>query len=1188
MAIGQLLRGLLLLTFLVRSSCSTADSIAGLAAGLGSQLLQAALKNATAGAEETNGTVSKDLVRSIARDSSQLLASTASLAIKLRDEASNALRRNIPPNLASIQDDAQLLQAAGADADALHASGALTEADVPSDVSAKKTVQDPRFHAPVTLDSSVVKIPQYCMRIGSPAFGSTYSNNRAGDLREAILGGLAPLTGGKYECLGTDGNLQQPSLDPAIALYCLTRVKAKVLLCSTAQRVSAAALLINATHSLDPWMKATLGSAQAASLGVVWQRIAMADSGIERFYPGTVWMEQNLPGYERFDPRMQSWFLAAASAPRSVVFVLDTGGSMDEFDRQYVGKQVTLSLLGSLGPADSVALVLATKSVARVYGCGMQGGCQLSNATGLKSRLCAADNVTAGWMQLAAKSWLPNGLVNLGDAISSALDVFENEAAAVSSSKQARKEVVLVTNGYSPSPPASVSDRLLQLGVSLHVVTLGADSSMYEKTWMTGMACTAGAAGSFTRIPYRFAWQQQAGERFAVSSRKFQSSDSTVAVSQVQLGGPHNQPLLTFSAPIFSSLLNFGSSSPEDQKLVAVAAVSVSPQLAFTGAQTSLASNPSVKPLVETNKVVQLLVVDAGGRLLFSPSLSPSSTGFKFAVDVEGEQFTQLLAAAAAAETYGPVLLQQRLLNTSQQTSSSWQLGPSVARAFLFAQGDSIVAHLNLSFVLAVGSFGWSVEETPAGLVVSRYTSGFPVTNLQQLGSKELVTFYYQLQTDPSSLNAVDGSTVENIFPAGKQLTLQTSVFAFSSISLVDGAQLGSFTFTSSSVLSLQNWLLSVTLTASGQVTPTPPAGLPAGGFEKRAVRDVLATSLLNEAWKESWGRRAALAGTLLGTWRFLQVGMASGVVRTYPGRFFPAPPAVTQEVWYVRGVEGACDSTVIVSGPQTDTVDGSTIVSISTALLEVRPGEAASGVCRSRQIAGVAGAQLLFVSFTQATLGSWSECAYKQGASWCLLLDSQLSVVAASPGKPSIAAFSSGLFLGEVEPALLRALDSLGLLQTPAVLQQGGSPVVSRAVVLVLKSSWVEVEAEGVDGATCLSQVKFVLAVVPGSNLFLVHADASAASASSCRNASLVSRSSFLADKAAMLRAGAQEARRCGSVRYGGCSSCFLAAGTDSTVSAKGGDVLWSDTSLWERQAGGAWRTRLRVVEKVVGMVLS
>ena len=133
MAISQLLCGLLILTFLVRTSCSTADAIAGLAAGLGSQLLQvvneaaaapllqAALKNATAGAEETNGTVSKDLVRSIARDSSQLLASTASFALKLRDEASNALRGNIPSNLASIQDDAQLLQAAGADADALHA-----------------------------------------------------------------------------------------------------------------------------------------------------------------------------------------------------------------------------------------------------------------------------------------------------------------------------------------------------------------------------------------------------------------------------------------------------------------------------------------------------------------------------------------------------------------------------------------------------------------------------------------------------------------------------------------------------------------------------------------------------------------------------------------------------------------------------------------------------------------------------------------------------------------------------------------------------------------------------------------------------------------------------------------------------------------------------------------------------------
>eukprot|EP00960_Hanusia_phi_P006927 197164-Hanusia_phi.AAC.3 len=566
-----------------------------------------------------------------------------------------------------------------------------------------------------------------------------------------------------------------------------------------------------------------------------------------------------------------------------------------------------------------------------------------------------------------------------------------------------------------------------------------------------------------------------------------------------------------------------------------------------------------------------MLAVDAGGRMLFSPSLSPSVSDFSYVYDVEGEQLTKLLAAAAAADAYGPVLLQQRLLNTSQQTSSSWRLGPSVTRAFLFARGDSILAHLNLSFVLAVGGFGWSVEETPAGLSVGRYTSGFPATNLQQLGTTDLVTFYLQLKFDPSSLNAFDGSSVDNVFPAGYQLTLKTSVFALSSSSLNDGTQLSSFTFTSSSVLSLQSWLISVTLTANGQVVPAPPAGLPAGGFQSRAVRDVLATSLLNEAWKVSWSLRASHAGSLLGVWRFLQVGMASGVERMFPGRLLPSPPAVTQQPWYVRGVEGACESAVIVSGPEADAVDSSIVVSISTALLEVRPGEEASAVCRKRQVAGVIGAQLLSISFTQLTLGSWSECAYKQGTSWCLLLDSQLSVVAASPGKPSIAAFSSGLFLGEVEPALLAALDSLGFLQTPAVVRQGGSAVVSRAVVLVLSSSSVQVQAIGVDGSSCLSPVKFSLAAVPDSNLFLLHADASGAFSSSCANASLVSRSSFLAGRTAVVRAAAEEeTRRCGAVRHAVCSSCFLNVGSGGTVSAVGSQVVWTDTSLWERQTAG------------------
>mmetsp|Transcript_32861 Transcript_32861/g.73824 ORF Transcript_32861/g.73824 Transcript_32861/m.73824 type:complete len:740 (-) Transcript_32861:1127-3346(-) len=652
---------LLLLAFVACTSCSSLEAIVALAQGLGAQLLQVvneaaaaqllqgALRNATAGAEEINATVSADLVKTLAQQGSELLASSASLALGLRDQASAALQHNIPSALAAIQDDAELLQAAGADADVLHASGALTEADVPSDVSAMKPVVDPRFRAPVTLDSSAVKIPQYCLRVGSPAFGSTYSNNQVGDLRAAILGGLAPLTGGKYECLGTDGNLRQPSLDPAVSIYCLTRVKAKVLLCSSAKQVAAAAALINATHSLEPWMRSTLGSAEAASHGVVWQSVALAGSGIERFYPGTVWMQQNLPGYERSDPRMQSWFLAAASAPRSLVLVLDTGGSMDEFDRQYMGKQVASSLVASLGPADSVALVLASKDLARVHGCGIDGGCLVTNVSGSKGRLCAADNVTSEWIQQAASSWVPNSIVNLGAALAAALDVLENEEAAGAASKQTKKEIVLITNGYSPPPPAAVSDRLVQLGASLHVITLGADSSAYEEAWMTGLACSGGA-GSLARIPYRYAWQQELAERFAISSRKYKSADTMVAVSQLRVGGPHTQPLLTFSAPIFSSLLNFGGSSQQENTLVAVAALSVSPQLALSSLQASLARLPGMQPLLLTTQVVQMLAVDAGGRMLFSPSLSPSVSDFSYVYDVEGEQLTKLLAAAAAAD----------------------------------------------------------------------------------------------------------------------------------------------------------------------------------------------------------------------------------------------------------------------------------------------------------------------------------------------------------------------------------------------------------------------------------------------------------------------------------------------------------------------------------------------------------
>mmetsp|Transcript_6412 Transcript_6412/g.13432 ORF Transcript_6412/g.13432 Transcript_6412/m.13432 type:complete len:665 (-) Transcript_6412:123-2117(-) len=58
-----------------------------------------------------------------------------------------------------------------------------------------------------------------------------------------------------------------------------------------------------------------------------------------------------------YDPRLRPWYVAASSGPKDVVLVIDTSGSMDDYDRIGLAVQAATTIIETLTVADRIAVV---------------------------------------------------------------------------------------------------------------------------------------------------------------------------------------------------------------------------------------------------------------------------------------------------------------------------------------------------------------------------------------------------------------------------------------------------------------------------------------------------------------------------------------------------------------------------------------------------------------------------------------------------------------------------------------------------------------------------------------------------------------------------------------------------------------------------------------------------------------
>lgn len=202
------------------------------------------------GAQAQTYSVPASLVLEQAKIAADSLVAQAPSLLRLRDAAAQEharqpeMRRQADGPEASPNTTGGTLQDASIDADQLREAGVLREASLDADVQALDPAAVPSAgsiwgpflsRGLVNFASSVVTLPQYCLRIGIPSFGSAYSSpSYRGDLAEAILGGLAPKDGeGTYPCVTRNRNLEQQSLDASVPIYCLTRLNVRVLTCGS-------------------------------------------------------------------------------------------------------------------------------------------------------------------------------------------------------------------------------------------------------------------------------------------------------------------------------------------------------------------------------------------------------------------------------------------------------------------------------------------------------------------------------------------------------------------------------------------------------------------------------------------------------------------------------------------------------------------------------------------------------------------------------------------------------------------------------------------------------------------------------------------------------------------------------------------------------------------------------------------
>ena len=1218
------------------------------------RVLQAALDGEVYGAQARSFSVNASLLRRQARLAEEgLVAAAAPSLLSLRDAAAKAQARAAemyPPaqqqepasQSGPVADDlGEAMRAQGVDADRLREAGVLREAALDADVKALDpaaavptgSVWSPMLKgATVSMASSVVTMPQYCLRVGIPAFGSAFSDaSHRGDVAHGVLGGLAPRADeGQYPCLTRRRMMEQQSLDSALPIRCLTRQNARVLTCGSAEELVDAVRFLNASATLDGTLRASLKA--PPSVGLLWQRIAFARMGVERSFPAMVWTEGFKDAYERYDPRLQPWFWAAASAPRALVVVLDTGAAMEEFDRRDIALRLVSAVLRSVGPGDLVAFVAARDGAPRVFGCGsgaVQCGAPHETSHGL--RLCKSQNQTLEWMLAGATDSFREssyGLCDLGHGMSLALELIKAEIGGweQAHATHPRPEVLVVASAHGWAPLDKVRETAEDLGVAVHAVSVGAHGSSYERGWLKRLACgAAGNDGALSHVPYRYIWQQVAGGWYRLAARKYATNERLVAVSALGLSPRRGMPVVTLSAPFYE--LAPSSSGQEagagTARVAGVVAMDIAPgpvlqriaQKLVEDLEARLRAAQDVVWWSRTHQepLLQLWAVDASGTVLAHPALPFETHGFTHLRDIEGAEVYEALfgwwrkvaGSLQQGECAGP-----RLFNTSrivQRGTSSrgvWRSGRSVQRVAFMIDVGGLVEHLEavLVFVFGADHTGFALQSgasdmcgtTGQGLVLTKMQPGFPVFPRNATS----LVHHYAMKVRPARMGSVHGEQLgEALYGKLGNLTLDSSVFAVSvrGLSAPDStpatfsASAGTEASKSSALDALTEWLLIVNVTSAGELYPAAPASVPGGGFTEQSVRDVVATSMLDNAWRQTWAQRqrlvdAGVLRSLPAIWRFVSATTASGSFRIFPGVALPEDVEWTDIPAYIRSIEAFDVPVASVAGPYAHPIDGTPTVSVGSVVWE----QQAQGACIP---AGVVAAEFAYAGFVSATLDMLDECAFVMDRRWCMLLDQHAHVVAVSSSKRTdiqllltAAQAGAGLFLGEVEPQLPRALEAAGVLglvdASVSSIHGGRGTVVSSVALRVSAASAAVVHATSWDGVRCLGNVSFALHPVAGTNAFVVIADGRNSAVTNCGQMTPVSRAGLIADLSLSRAATTTNATarphnasetQCGATRSRACASCYVsvpAEGESRGEVARAGDsVVGSQSPQWVRE---------------------
>ena len=1242
------------------------------------RVLQAALDGEVYGAQARSYSVNASLLRRQSQLAEEgLVAAAAPSLLSLRDEAAQAHKAEMYPPAQQQEpasqsgpgadDPGEAMRAQGVDADRLREAGVLREAALDADVKAL----DPAAAAPagsvwspmlkgatVSMASSVVTMPQYCLRVGIPDFGSAFSDeSHRGDVAHGVLGGLAPRADqGQYPCLTRrkkmdgvgwilGGGPEQQSLDSALPIRCLTRQNARVLTCGSAEELVDAVRFLNASATLDGTLRASLKA--PPSVGLLWQRIAFARMGVERSFPAMVWTEGSKDAYERYDPRLQPWFWAAASAPRALVVVLDTGAAMEEFDRRDIALRLVSAVLRSVGPGDLVAFVAARDGAPRVFGCGIGAvQCGVPHETSHGLRLCASKNQTLEWMLAGATDSFREssyGICNLGHGVSLALELIRAEIGTweQAQAKHPRPEVLVVSSAHGWAPLDKVRKTAEDLGVAVHAVSVGAHGSSYERGWLTRLACgAAGNDGALSHVPYRYIWQQVAGGWYRLAARKYATNERLVAVSALGLSPQRGMPVVTLSAPFYELAPSSGQEAEAGtalaQRVAGVVAMDIAPgpvlqrlaqklvedlEAQLRAAQDVVSGSLDVVWWSRTHQepLLQLWAVDASGTVLAHPALPFETHGFTHLRGIEGAEVYEALfgwwrkeaGSLQQGECAGP-----RLFNTSRivQRGASrrgvWRAGRPVQRVAFMIDVGGLVEHLEAVLVLVFGGghTGFAVQScqtretracdmcrtTGQGLVLTKMQPGFPVFPRNATS----LVHHYAMKVRPASMDSVPGEQLgEALYGKLGNLTLVSSVFAVSVLGLsapdstpaTFSASAGTEASKSSALDALSEWLLIVNISSAGQLYPAAPASVPGGGFTEQSVRDVVATSMLDNAWRQAWAQRqrlvdAGVLRSLPAIWRFVSATTASGSFRIFPGLALPEDVEWTDIPAYIRSIEAFDVPVASVAGPYAHPIDGTPTVSVGSVVWE----QQAQG---ARIPAGVVAAEFAYAGFVSATLDMLDECAFVMDRRWCMLLDQHADVVAVSSSKRTdiellltAAQAGAGLFLGEVEPQLPRALEAAGVLglvdASVSSIHGGRGTVVSSVALRVSAASAAVVHATSWDGVRCLSNISFALHPVTGTNAYVVIADGRSSAVTNCSQMTPVSRAGFTADlhlsrAAATTNATSQSHNasetQCGATRSRACASCYVSVPEEressGEVARAGHGVVGSQSAQWVRE---------------------